>query len=180
MQSVDSHRGQYFRVDYDEDFDRFSFHRPDWWDVREYLAERRTIDVGWYGSARDALAAGQRTITVGRLTDDMPLATATVLNGDVGSLTLALHVNHVIGAKVLLLCGVHKSAERKRLLEFNKTAGTAGGYIEPGWVRPYRLRERPLCAAVWLIDKNDAFSTATLNSALQALSAAYFRSKWVA
>jgi hypothetical protein len=91
-----------------------------------------------------------------------------------------LQLNGVCAFRVLLLCGVRKGEERTALNEFNCNERLADSGATEGWVRPYRISERPLCVAIWMIDKNDSKSVSTITIGVQALCAAYFRGKWAA
>lgn len=173
--------GDYYRVDYDPHLDRYSANLPGWWNVHDYLGQPRMLDCGWFESSAAGLTAKSPVIKIGRLAKDFPVVVSSCLGQGRTWLRVDLSLDRTLAASVLLLCGVDKGAETPQLRAFNATAGRQPrGREEEGWPRPFRVRERPLCAAVWLIDKNDSAANISLNFGLQALAAAYFRSKWVA
>lgn len=184
--SIDSKKqtrrsGDYFRVDYDAHLDQYSFHHPGWWNAHEYFARTPLLDHGWREAAVAGLAAESDTIRLGRLGPEWPAVAASCVARGPGWLRVELSLGGAPAVSVLLLCGVNRPAEAAALRAFNATAGRQPRVRRAhGPPRPYRLRERPLCAALWWIDKNDSAANNTANLALQALAAAYFRSKWVA
>ena len=179
--SEETQSGNYYRIDYDAYLDRYSANHPDWWNVHDYLGHPRLLDGGWYETIAAGLAAKLPMIELGRLANEWPAVSVACLRRDRKWLRADLSLGGSLAASTLLLCGVDKAAETLQLREFNTTAGKQPrGRVKDGWSRPYRVRERPLCASVWLIDKNDSTANNTVNSALQALASAFFRSKWVA
>lgn len=90
-------------------------------------------------------------------------------------------VGNDILARSLFLCGVHKGQERDCMRQFNRII-RRGGRLTFGFETPRlcSLRERPLCATVYSIDKNDTAGYIAIMAPLRAFTAAYFRTRFVA
>lgn len=181
MSGRDPQLGSYYRADYGPHLDRFSHHEPGWWNVREYLGREEFADVGWFDVLTAGISARQARIVIGKIARDWPRVVSSNLSYGDSWIRAGFTLNDEDAAEALFLCGVDKTEETRCLRDFNSTAGKQPrGRAEDGWLRPYRLPQRPLCASVWLIRKHDATATCTINLALQAFAAAYFRLKWVA
>ena len=173
--------GDYFTVEYDEMMRRYSHHRPHWRNVHEYRGTDRPFDALWFDVISRSIKDEDPRIMLEHNVPQIPELNIVVKGRGATHLRADTYFDGDLGLESVLLCGVHKRDEKAALLAFNRDAGTTRRTsVEPGWRRPYLLSERPLCATVWHLERNDSYRNIAAESSLQALAAAYFRFQWVA